>query len=312
MSKLKQLFYCAGWFFQTKLLGKRKPLQSVIYITGGKAPSADTSQGNSGGIGGGAAKPLSQILDELRYSYDQGSRLVDFRESSCSWADSSDEAKVLNQGQVADANTLIRKARELGFFSASIITYAQSPLITEANMVWVNIDGGSEQHDNLHGEGAFGRALKHVGLSEHQAVNVNTSINRNNYQDFEAIAQLVANTPQLKKMAFSFFTPIDGGDLSPSAEQRSLVIDQAIALKKSGFPLMNSLPALELMRDSQRYVNQSPCWITNFILANGTRLKECPGKEADVCNQCGFGMAAEMHLLWHLNPKVILGGLASR
>jgi len=75
---------------------------------------------------------------------------------------------------------------------------------------------------------------------------------------------------------------------------------------------MNSLPAIELMRDPKNYVHKSQCWISNFIMSDGTKIDTCRGEDTDVCEQCGFGMAAEMYLLWRLSPRMIKGALAAR
>ncbi|MCL2437987.1 MAG: radical SAM protein [Coriobacteriia bacterium] len=312
MSQLKSLPYFMGWFFQVRILGKRKPLQSVVFITDRCnlecKHCAIVREGRDS-----RSKPLTQILDELKYCYDKGSRIIDLQGGEPSmWTDSSDEAKALNDGETADINTLIRMAKQIGFFSTTVTTNAQMPIIAQSDLVWVSIDGAQEFHDGQRGEGAFERTMKNIRASDHPKLNANMCITNENWQDFEKVAQIVKDTPQLKKMAFSFYTPFEDTGLTPTPEQRSKVIDQAIALKKSGFPLMNSLPAIELMRDPQNYVNNSQCWISNFIMSDGTKLDTCRGEETDVCKECGFGMAAEMYLLWRLSPKMIKGALAAR
>ena len=312
MSKLKSLPYFMGWFFQVRILGKRKPLQSVIFITDRCnlecKHCAIVREGRDS-----RSKSLTQVLEELQYSYGLGSRIVDFQGGEPSmWTDSSEEAKALNDGETADINTLIKKAKEIGFFSTTVTTNAQMPIIAEADLIWVSIDGEQEFHDGQRGEGAFKRTMENIAKSEHPKLNANMCVTSENWRDFEKVAELVKNTPQLKKMAFSFFTPFESPELMPDKEARNYVIDKAVALKKSGFPLMNSLPAIEMMRDPQSYVHNTQCWITNFIMSDGTKLDSCRGKGTDVCDNCGFGMAAEMYLLWRLSPKMIKGALAAR
>ena len=312
MSKAKALPYFVGWFFQVRILGKRKPLQSVVFITDRCnlecKHCAIVREGRDS-----RSKPLQQVLDELQYCFDKGSRIVDFQGGEPSmWTDSSDAAKALNDGDTADINTLIRKAKEMGFFSTTVTTNAQRPIIAQSDLIWVSIDGDQEFHDSQRGEGAFERTMKNIRASDHPKLNANMCVTNENWQDFEKVAQIVKDTPQLKKMAFSFYTPFEEKGLTPTPEQRSAVIDQAIALKKSGFPLMNSLPAIELMRDPKNYVHKSQCWISNFIMSDGTKIDTCRGEDTDVCEQCGFGMAAEMYLLWRLSPRMIKGALAAR
>jgi len=313
MAKLKALPYYMWWFFQCRILGRRKPLQSVVFITDRcnlncKHCSIVREGRNS------RSKSLAQVVDDLQYSYNQGSRIVDFQGGEPSlWTDSSDEAKVANEGEVADINSLIRIAGDMGFFSTTVTTNAQAPIIAESSLIWTSIDGDKKYHDSQRGEGAFEKSMKNIRESTHPRLNANMCITSENWQDFEKVAQIVADTPQLKKMAFSFFTPLDGSrGLVPTPKQRNAVIDKAVALKKSGFPLMNSLPAIELLRDPENYIHNTQCWITNFIMSDGTRLPGCQGMGTDACKECGFGMAAEMYLLWRLSPKMIKGALAAR
>lgn len=312
MSKIKSLPYFMSWFFQVRILGKRKPLQSVIFIT----DSCNLECKHCAIVREGRdsrSKPLTQILEELQYCYRRGSRIIDFQGGEPSlWTDSSEEAKALNDGETADINTLIAQAKKMGFFSTTVTTNAQMPIIAQSDLIWVSIDGAQGFHDGQRGDGAFERTMKNIRASEHPKLNANMCVTSENWQDFEKVADIVKNTPQLKKMAFSFYTPFEDTGLTPTPEQRKAVIDKAIALKKSGFPLMNSLPAIELMRDPQNYVNDSQCWISNFIMSDGTKFDTCRGANTDVCKECGFGMAAEMYLLWRLSPKMIKGALSAR
>ena len=47
------------------------------------------------------------------------------------------------------------------------------------------------------------------------------------------------------------------------------------------------------------------CWVTNFILPDGTRLAECTGKTAGVCDRCGFCMAGEMRSVFDFKIDTI-------
>ncbi|MCL2680246.1 MAG: radical SAM protein [Coriobacteriia bacterium] len=312
MAQLKGLPYYMMWFVQCRILGKRKPLQSVVFITDrcnlDCKHCAIVREGRHS-----RSKSLAQLKEELQYCLDLGSRIIDFQGGEPSlWTDDSEEARAMCGGKPADINTLIDLAQSMGFFSTTVTTNAQAPIIAKSSLMWVSIDGDRTFHDSQRGEGSFDRAMKNIRESDHPKLNANMCVTNENWQDFEKVAEIVQNTPQLKKMAFSFYTPFESHDLVPTAKQRNAVIDQAIKLKKAGFPLMNSLPAIELMRDPQNYIHKSQCWISNFIMSDGTRFSACRGKETDVCNDCGFGMAAEMYLLWRLDPRMVRGALSAR
>jgi hypothetical protein len=113
-------------------------------------------------------------------------------------------------------------------------------------------------------------------------------------------------------MSFSFYLPYESRDLLPTQAMRSAVIDKAIELKRAGYPLMNSLPGLKLLRDPKNFLHKKQCWISNFIQTDGTRIPTCPGEVAGICDDCGFGMGAEMSLLFSLHPAMVKAGLTVR
>ena len=72
---------------------------------------------------------------------------------------------------------------------------------------------------------------------------------------------------------------------------------------------MNSVSGLKLMKHNRF---KKYCWVSNFILVDGTRLPECAGSVAGVCDRCGFCMAGEMHSVMTLKPDTIFAGLKLR
>ncbi|MEG2666509.1 MAG: radical SAM protein, partial [Bacteroidales bacterium] len=111
--------------------------------------------------------------------------------------------------------------------------------------------------------------------------------------------------------SLNFHTPYQGTeDLYISDYTlRGQIIDEIIALKKEGYPIMNSVSGLKLMKHN-KFSKQ--CWVSNFILPDGTRYEECPGKSAGVCDSCGFCMAGEMHSVYTFKFDTILAGLKLR
>jgi hypothetical protein len=87
------------------------------------------------------------------------------------------------------------------------------------------------------------------------------------------------------------------------------VIDLIIEKKKSGYPIMNSVSGLKLMKHLKF---KKECWVSNFILADGARLTECAGKTAGMCDSCGLSMAGEMRSVFNLKPDTIFAGMKVR
>jgi MoaA/NifB/PqqE/SkfB family radical SAM enzyme len=300
---VKDLLYYAGWFFDCKLRGARKPLQSVIFITDRcnlrcrhcnvvkEGPEATTMT-------------LEQVREQLRYCYEAGSRIVDFEGGEPHlWRD---------EHAGADLNTLIALAREMGFFSLTVTTNAQLPITARSDLIWISLDGLEEEHDYQRGTGSFARALANIDACEHPNLNVNMVVTSHNHRDLEDVAQLVRDHPHLRRLSFSFYVPYERRELLCSPQVRNEAIDTALRLKREGYPLMNSTAGLRLLRDPRSFLHKKACWITNFITSEGVRIAGCPGELAGLCEECGFGMGAEMSLLFSLHPEMVRAGLSVR
>ena len=298
---MDELLYYAAWFFKSKVLGQRNPLQSVIFIT--DRCNLNCAHCNVVKTGSDClSKPFEQIEAELEYCYELGSRIVDFEGGEPHlWSDGG-----------RDLNSLIELAREIGYYSVTVTTNAQLPITAQSDLIWVSIDGMRTNHDKQRAEGSFDKALANIAECDHPNVNVNMTITSKNYQDFARVAKMVKHNPRLRRMSFSFYMPYENRDLCVTSETRSQVIDTALRLKREGYDIMNSNAGLKLLRDPRSFVPKRQCWISNFILSDGTRHNECPGAAAKLCDECGFGMGAEMTLLWKLHPEMVKAGLSVR
>jgi len=247
-------------------------------------------------------RSLEDIKTDLLYCYQQGSRFVDFE---------GGEPLLWRDGEKG-INDLIDLAKDIGFFSTTITTNAQFPFDhCKADSIWVSMDGLCRFHDMLRGEGSFEKMEENIKKTDHPALNINMVINVHNYVDVKDVIQYVESSPYLKKIALNFHTPYstEMEDLFLPWKKREETIDLIIRMKKKGYPVMNSISGLKAMKK-----NNFPkhCWITNFILADGTRLTECPGKNAGICDRCGLCMAGEMYSVFTFKPDTALAGLKVR
>ena len=260
-----------------RFLGRKKPLQTVLFIT--DACNLSCRHCAIYNHEHPVMKPVEQIREELLYSYRLGSRFVDFE---------GGEPTLWRQGEM-DVNSLIAMAKEIGFYSCTITTNAQRPFgDTAADSVWVSMDGVGPVHDDIRGEGAFARMEANVAACGHSAVSVNMTINRRNLQNVEEAVRYVEGNPHIKQISFSFHTPYAGTEhLFVDWETRAKVVDRLIELKKKRAPIMNSVSGLKLLKTNQF---KKECWVSNFILHDGTRFAECTGKAA--------GYATNAALAW--------------
>ena len=296
---MKSLLYLPWWFFKAKFLGSQKPLQTVLFINDNcnlACKHCTVYKLKDPNI-----KPLEKIKEELEYSYRQGSRFIDFE---------GGEPTLWKDGD-KNLNSLIRLAKEIGFYSTTITTNAQRPFSdSEADSIWVSLDGIGKYHDEIRGQGAFDRLVQNISSANHPALSVNMVVNTLNYPSVEETIEFAKENPHIQSISINFHTPYASTEyLFLDWAKRAEVIDLVIRKKKEGYPIMNSVSGLKLMKHNKF---KKDCWMTNFIFSDGTRLAECAGKTAGVCDQCGFSMAGEMRSVFSLKPDTIFAGLKLR
>ena len=296
---MRALFYSSYWFANTRLLGRKKPLQTVLFIS--DQCNLACKHCSVYKTVNPRIKTYDTIKDELEYSYRLGARFVDFE---------GGEPTIWKDGEF-DLNDLIRLSKKVGFFSATITTNAQLPFDgCEADAIWVSLDGLGAYHDEIRGKGTFDRLVQHIETARHPHLSVNMVINSTNYPSVDETIEFAQRNPYIESISLNFHTPYPGTEyLFLDWPIRSQVIDLIIQKKKQGYSIMNSVSGLKLMKHNQF---KKRCWITNFILADGTLLPECQGKTAGVCDQCGLSMAGEMHSVFSFKPDTILAGLKLR
>jgi hypothetical protein len=135
-------------------------------------------------------------------------------------------------------------------------------------------------------------------------------VNNQNYKSVNETIKFAKNNKHIKSIAINFHTPFPGTEeLVLPDDIKFKVIDEVIEMKKSGYPIMNSITGLKMMKqtDFKKY-----CWVSNFVMADNTCYSQCQGKELDLCKQCGFCMAGEMYGVMTLKIDTILSGLKLR
>ena len=287
------------WFFKSRILNQKRPLQTVLFVT--DYCNLKCKHCTPSGHGCSTTKSYAQIKEELIYSYEQGSRFVDFE---------GGEPTLWREGD-KDLNDLYRLAKEIGFFSCTLTTNGQRPFgDTLADSVWVSVDGYGKYHDLVRGEGTFEKLDKHIRESNHPNLSIAMAINKLNRESVSQLVNYAKENPAIQSTAFNIHTPFpETEELTMSWEERNRVIDEIIGYKKAGYPIMNTVSGLKIMK--QRGFKKD-CWIANYIMIDGTRLPQCPGKLVDVCDDCGFCMSGEMYSVLRLKPDTIFAGMSLR
>ncbi len=296
---MKQLFYLPIWFLRAKLFGRKAPLQTVLFIL----DKCNLSCKHCSVYNHENPKFMTfdEIREQLEYSYKLGSRFVDLE---------GGEPTLWREGD-RDINDVIRLAREVGFYSVTVTTNAQRPFADlQADSIWVSLDGVGEYHDIIRGKGAFSRLTKNIDGQNHPDLSVNMVINTENYHAVADTIEFVRNHPKIKSISLNFHTPYPGSEaLFVPWELRHRIIDTIIEYKRKGYPIMNSVSGLKLMKDNNF---KKECWVSNFILSDGSRHETCVAREYDLCDKCGLCMAGEMRSVFSLKPDTIFAGMKLR
>lgn len=309
IEKLSQLSYLAWWSFQTQILRRQKPLQSVIFIADRcnlRCRHCTVYRETNP-----RSKTFAQISAEMEWCYEQGSRFIDFEGGEVTiWRDGDKRI-----------NDILDEAKRIGFFSCTITTNGQLPFKgTHADSVWVSMDGIGPFHDAIRGEGTFSRLEQNIAASGVKALSVNMVVNCENYTCVPDALEYVRNNPHIQSISFNFHTPFPGSEhLTLDWEKRREVIDTIIDYKRRGYPIMNTVSGLRNMRMVDGKLNEEHrppfkrrCWVTNFIFSDGTRQPMCMGYMHGVCDRCGFCMGGEMSALFSFKPDTIAAGMKLR
>jgi MoaA/NifB/PqqE/SkfB family radical SAM enzyme len=294
-----KIFYLGSWFIKARFFNRQAPLQTVLFVN--NKCNLSCLHCNIYSHQSPITKPFETIKEELLYSFSKGSRFVDLE---------GGEPLLWQEGE-RNLNSVIKLARDIGFYSVTVTTNAQRPFSDcRADSIWVSLDGVGRYHDRIRGRGAFDKLVKNIETCGHPRLSANMVINRLNYQAVRETIQFATDNPHIKSISLNFHTPFAGTeDLFLDWDSRKTVIDEIIAMKKQGHRIMNSVSGLKLMKGTNY---EKRCWVTNFIMPDGQRLAECQGRKAGVCDRCGFCMAGEMHSVFHFKPDTILAGLKLR
>ena len=308
---ISHLIYLGFWFLRARFLGRRAPLQTVLFIT--DKCNLRCKHCSVYGSAGYKQRSFEDIVADMRYSYELGSRFIDLEGGEPTlWKEAKgEEAK----GEYYTINDLIDKALEIGFFSITVTTNAQQDFSWICpQSIWVSMDGVGEYHDRIRGEGSFARLEENIRKSGKKHICVNMVVNALNYESLDAAMEYAKTNPAIEQISINFHTPYPGTEyLMLPLEKKAELIDKVIEYKKKGYPIMNSRSGLKLMKRNALGEIQlgKECFVTNFIYTDGSRGL-CLGYGTEQCRVCGFCMAGEMASVWGFKLDTLLAGFKLR
>ena len=299
----KQLFYLGQWFLRARFFGRTAPLQTVLFIT--DKCNLRCKHCSVYGSAGYKQRSFEDIVEDMNYSYKLGSRFIDLE---------GGEPTLWKEGD-RTINDIIDAAMKIGFFSVTVTTNAQQDFSwIRPQSIWVSMDGVGEYHDRIRGEGSFARLEKNISQSEFKHICVNMVVNALNYESLDAAMEYAKSNPAIEQISINFHTPYPGTEyLMLPTEKKVEIIDKVIAYKKKGYPIMNSISGLKLMKRNTLGEIElgKECFVTNFIYTEGTR-GVCLGYGTEKCRVCVFCMEGEMASVWSFKLDTIFAGFKLR
>ena len=300
---IKQYFYLAWWFVRARFLGRRAPLQTVLFIT--DKCNLRCKHCSVYGSAGYRQRKFDDILADMRRSYAAGSRFIDLE---------GGEPTLWREGEKT-IKDIIDAAKSIGFFSITVTTNAQQDFSwIHPHSIWVSMDGVGKYHESIRGEGTFAKLEENIRRSGHKHLSVNMVVNSLNWESVDAAIEYARSNPAIEQISVNFHTPYPGTEyLMLPVEKKVEVIDKVLAYKKKGYPIMNSVSGLKKMKKNSLGQMQlgRECFVTNFIYPDGTDGL-CSGYGTDLCRNCGFCMAGEMASVFNFCPDTLLAGFKLR
>lgn len=293
MMNLSRLAYLARYYAEARFLHIKKPILAGIKLTHRctlrcrqcpywQRPVPDLK--------------WEQVKETLRNLYLEGVRILILEGGE----------PFLWQDDGHKLNDIVKEAKKY-FYCVGITTNGTLPLETDADNIWVSVDGLKETHDRLRGR-SFDKIVQHIRQSSHPRIFANITINKLNYLELPDLVRYL--TPLVKGITIQFFYPYsESEDLLLTWEERAKALDDLIALKKEGYPLSDSVLALEKLKNNAWVCEP---WMLANVEPDGTIHKGCylnkRTDDQDPCHYCGFAAHTEISLAYQLHPGAILAG----
>jgi Fe-coproporphyrin III synthase len=232
-------------------------------------------------------------LREMRDFYEKGARILFFEGGE----------PTLWRFEGKDLGDLIKVGRDIGYFVIGYTTNGTTRLFEESDVISVSLDGPREVHDGIRGSGVFDKLMSTLEGSSHPNIFANMTIMQQNQGVVRATADIVKGHKHIRGLMLNFITP-PPQDIALSLQEKSKVVDEALQLKKEGYPILNTTKALkELLKED--YGKECPHWVSAFVLPDCSHYHGCPMENTEACKQCGFDAVREYRLITKGNVSAI-------
>ncbi len=237
---------------------------------------------------------MAGVRATLRQLHDLGVRLLIFEGGE----------PLLWRDGVLGLDDVIVEAKRL-FYRVGVTTNGTFPLESEADTIWVSIDGLKETHDTNRGP-SFSKIMEHLASTSHRSVYANITIHRDNWEEIPRLVRFLCD--RVRGITIQFYYPFPGTyDLALTMDRRVEVLDHLIALKREGLPLVNSFKALEALKHNSWRCHS---WLIASAEPDGTVTQGCylKNRAQVACQDCGFAAHTEISLAYDGSLDALVTG----
>lgn len=294
---LGKIIYYLSWLIKCKVKRQKIPLTSSIIITDKCNLKCKHCIVSNLGY-----RKLSyyEVIRDIKTLYGTGSRmLVITGGEPFLWSD--------RNHTLEDVIAFVKK---LGFFRIVVCTNGTFELKSNADYLWVSLDGSPEEHNQMRGS-IYDKVLNNILRSKHRNIYINFTISKININNLEKSVKNMLRYKKIKGILFHLFTPYIGSDKSIMLDEkeREMAIKKIYKIKKA-YPLRvsNTFDGIKTLRDN---VWERPIW-SSVVINQGQTGPCCCRKgiyNAEVCENCGCSPAVETLVLQQLRPLAIIENL---
>ncbi len=239
---------------------------------------------------------FAEVCATLDRLYDRGDRIVIFE---------GGEPLLWRDGERTFSD-VARYARQR-FACVGATTNGTLPLDVETDILWVSLDGLEAMHNHLRGAQIFDTVMANIRAAHHPRLYAHITANAENHSQIPALMRAIAG--EVKGITLQFYYPYGADDrLFLPWPERRVLLEEVMRLKREGFPVLNSFPALRALGGSrwrcQPY--RIDCANPDGTLWNGCYLQ---GRTEVDCAKCGFSPYTEISLAFRGNPQAVLAGM---
>ncbi len=246
---------------------------------------------------GGNMPTYTEVIATLERLYQRGSRLVIFE---------GGEPMLWKDGPWTIQDVVAEAKKK--FFGVGMTTNGTLPLAVETDVLWVSIDGLAQTHNRLRNAEIFDRVIENIKRSAHPKILAHITINAVNFTEVPDLIRYLRGL--VKGITVQFYYPYHAKDeLFLDFERREQLLDEILALKRAGYPVLNSSAALEKLKRNQW---QCVDWLVDNANPDGTLTQGCylRGRDDIDCARCGFSPHTEISLAYQGNLLAVQAGLA--